>query len=125
LTVGELPFAVRAAFALALLVSLAVAERVSDGAYWSLAVLAVFLLVVLPVTVRVFGRHGGPAPRASGRAVLAFAATLTFLAAVETALIPDYGLGATFWIVAILIPSFEVLGWVARREARAEAEPAP
>ena len=40
------------------------------------------------------------------------------LTAIEVALIPDFGLGTTFWIVAILIPSLEFLGYLSRRESR-------
>ena len=60
-------------------------------------------------------------PKASGRAVVAFAAVLTALTAIEVALIPDFGLGSLFWIVAILIPSLEFLAYVTRLEARSSA----
>lgn len=118
MTVGELPLYVRVAFYAALLGVVALADLASDRAYWPLAVLAGFLLVVLPVSVRVFGRGGGPMPKATGRVVVAFAAVLTLLTAIEVALIPDLGLSAIFWIVAIIIPSFEFLGYAARWEAR-------
>jgi hypothetical protein len=118
MTVGELPLYVRAAFYVALLGALALAELLSDRFYWPLAVLAGFLLGVLPAIARVFGRERGPMPSASGRVVVGFAAVLTLLTAIEVALIPDLGLSAIFWIVAIVIPSFEVLGYLARREAR-------
>jgi hypothetical protein len=117
--IGELAWPVRVVFSLALLVSLAVAELVSDAFYWPLAVVAGFLFVVLPVVVRRFGRDTEAVPRASGRVVIIFAAVLTLLAVIEVALVPDFGLSATFWIVAILIPAIEVLGYLARREARA------
>ena len=125
MSVGELPLYVRVAFYGALLSALALAELLSDRSYWPLAVLAGFLLVVLPVLARVFGRARGPMPRASGRVVVAFAAVLTLLTAIEVALIPDLGLSAIFWIVAIVIPSFEFLGYAARREARARADSEP
>jgi hypothetical protein len=80
-----------------------------------------FLFVVLPIVARSFGRGRGPMPRASGRTTVAFAAFLTLLAAIEVALIPDLGLGPTFWIVAIIIPSMEFLGYLTRREARTPA----
>ena len=117
--IGELAWPVRVVFSVALLVSLAVVELVSDAFYWPLAVVAGFLFVVLPVVVRLFGQRRERIPRASGRVVIIFAAVLTLLAVIEVALVPDFGLGATFWIVAILIPSIEVLGYLARREARA------
>jgi FtsH-binding integral membrane protein len=119
-SVGELAWPVRVVFSVALLVSLAAAELVSDAFYWPLAVVAGFLFVVLPVVVRLFGRERKePIPRASGRVVIIFAAVLTLLAVTEVALVPDFGLGATFWIAAILVPSIEVLGYLTRREARA------
>lgn len=118
MTVSELPLVVRLAFSAALLGSLALAELLSDAFYVPLLVLLVFLFVVLPIIARSFGRGRGPMPRASGRTTLAFAAFLTFLATVEVVLIPDFGLGPTFWIVAIIIPSMEFLGYLTRREAR-------
>ena len=121
----ELPLAVRIAFYAWLLASLALAELTTDGALVPLAVLAGFLLVVLPFCVRRFGRDGEPRPKASGRAVVGFAAFLTVLTAIEVALIPDFGLGTTFWIVAILIPSLEFLGFLSRRESRMSAESEP
>ena len=114
----ELPVAVRVAFYAWLLVALALAELLTDGALVPLAVLAGFLLVVLPICVRVFGRAGEPRAKASGRTVVGFAAFLTVLTAIEVALVPDFGLGTTFWIVAILIPSFEFLGYLSRRESQ-------
>ncbi len=81
-----------------------------------------FLLVVLPFCIRRFGRDGESRPKASGRAVVGFAAFLTVLTAIEVALIPDFGLGTIFWIVAILIPSLEFLGFLSRRESRMSAE---
>lgn len=114
----ELPVAVRVAFYAWLLVALALAELLTDGALVPLAVLAGFLLVVLPICVRVFGRGGEPRAKASGRTVVGFAAFLTVLTAIEVALVPDFGLGTTFWIVAILIPSFEFLGYLSRRESQ-------
>jgi hypothetical protein len=118
--VGELAWPVRVVFTVTLLASLAAAEVFSDAFYWPLAVVAAFLFVVLPVVVRLFGRdREEPIPRASGRVVIVFAAVLTLLAVIEAALVPDFGLGATFWIAAILIPSIEVLGYLTRREARA------
>jgi hypothetical protein len=121
-TVGELPLWVRLAFYAALLGALAVAELVAENVWVTVAVLAVFLLGVLPLIVRRFGRTGGSFPKASGRAVVAFAAVLTALTAIETVLVPDFGLGATFWIVAILIPSLEFFAWVVRSESRAGDE---
>lgn len=118
----ELPVAVRVAFYAWLLVALALAELLTDGSLVPLAVLAVFLLVVLPLCVRYFGRAGEPRAKASGKTVVGFAAFLTVLTAIETALIPDYELGAIFWIVAILIPSLEFLGFLSRRESRMSAE---
>lgn len=120
MTVGELPFVVRLGLYAALLASLAAADLLSDSAWVPFLVLVGFLIVVLPFTVRVFGRRGGPMPRASGRAIVGFAAVLTLLTAIEVSVIPDYGLGAIFWIVATLIPSFEVLGYLARSEVRAD-----
>jgi predicted PurR-regulated permease PerM len=118
-TLGELAWPVRVVFSVALLVSLAAAEVFSDAFYWPLAVAAGFLFVVLPVVARLFGRRTERVPRASGRVVIIFAAVLTLLAVIEVALVPDFGLGATFWIAAILIPSIELLGYLAHREARA------
>jgi hypothetical protein len=126
MTVGELPFPVRLAFYAALLASLAVADLVSDGLWFSLLVLAGFLFVVLPVVVRAFARERGPMPpKATTRDVIAFAAVLTLLAAIETALVPDFGLGAIFWIVAVVVPSLEVLSYLTRQEARARADSEP
>jgi hypothetical protein len=122
-TVGELPGAVRVAFYAALLGGLALAELLTDSFWVTLVVLVGFLFAVLPLTARRFGRGRGPMPRASGRAVVAFAAVLTILTAIEVALVPDFGLGATFWIVAILIPAFEFLGYVTRLEARSRSRP--
>lgn len=121
----ELPVAVRVAFYAWLLVALALADLLTDGALVTLAVLAGFLLIGLPLCVRFFGRPGEPRAKASGRTVVGFAAFLTVLTAVEVALIPDLGLGTTFWIVAILIPSLEFLGFLSRRESRALAESEP
>lgn len=112
----ELPVSVRIAFYAALLGTLALVDLSTDGSLGSLAVLAGFLLVVLPVCVRLFGSAGEPRSKASGRTVVGFAAFLTALTAIEVALVPDFGLGATFWIVAILIPSLEFLGFLSRRE---------
>jgi hypothetical protein len=124
MTVGELPFPVRLAFYAALLASLAVADLVSDGIWLSLVVLAGFLFIVLPAVVRAFARERGPTPRATTRDVVAFAAVLTLLAAVETALVPDFGLGAVFWIVAVVVPSLEVLSYLTRQpRTRADSEP--
>jgi hypothetical protein len=121
MTVGELPFPVRLAFYAALLACLAVADLVSDGFWLSLVVLAGFLFIVLPIVVRAFARERGPTPRTTTRDVVAFAAVLTLLAAVETALVPDFGLGAIFWIVAVVVPSLEVLSYLTRQEARTRA----
>jgi predicted PurR-regulated permease PerM len=121
----ELPVAVRIAFYAWLLVGLALADLLTDGALVTLAVLAGFLFIVLPLCVRFLGRHGEPRAKASGRTVVGFAAFLTVLTAVEVALIPDFGLGTTFWIVAILIPSLEFLGYLSRRESRMSAERKP
>ena len=121
----ELPVAVRIAFYAWLLASLALAELLTDGALVPLAVVAAFLFVVLPFCVRRFGRAGESRPKASGRAIVLFAAFLTILTAIEVALIPDLALGTTFWIVAILIPSLEFLGYVSRREARMSAKSEP
>lgn len=118
----ELPIAVRIAFYAWLLVALALADFLTDGSLVPLAVLAGFLLVVLPLCVRFLGRAGEPRAKASGKTVVGFAAFLTVLTAIETALIPDYELGAIFWIVAILIPSLEFLGFLSRRESRMSAE---
>ena len=117
----ELPVAVRVAFYAWLLAALALAELLTDGALISLAVLAGFLLVVLPLCVRFFGSPGEPRGKASGKTIVGFAAFLTVLTAIEVALIPDFGLGTTFWIVAILIPSLEFLGYLSRRESRERA----
>jgi hypothetical protein len=117
-TVGELPFPVRLVFYAALLASLAVADLVSDGLWLSLLVLAGFLFVVLPMVVRAFARERGPMPKTTTRDIVAFAAVLTLLAAIETALVPDFGLGAVFWIVAVVVPSLEVLSYLTRQEAR-------
>lgn len=117
--VGELAWPVRAAFYVALLVSLAATDLVSDEFYGPLAVLAGFMFLVLPVVARAFGRPKEAMPHASGQVVVAFAAVLTLLTAIEVAVIPDFGLSSIFWIVAILIPAIEVLGYLTRREARA------
>ena len=122
MTVGELPFLVRLGFYAALLACLAVADLVSDGLWLSLVVLAGFLFIVLPVVVRRFARERGPMPRATTRDIVAFAAVLTLLAAIEVALVPDFGLGAVFWIVAVVVPSLEVLSYLTRQEARPSAE---
>jgi hypothetical protein len=116
--VTELPFLVRLAFYVALLASLAAADLLWDSFWLSLLVLIAFLFVVLPLVVRAFGREGGPLPKTTGRDVVAFAAVLTLLAAVETALVPDYGLGAIFWIVAVVAPSLEMLSYLTRSEAQ-------
>ncbi len=121
----ELPVAVRIAFYAWLLVGLALAELLTDGSLVPIAVLAGFLLVILPVCVRRFGKPGEPRAKASGKTVVGFAAFLTVLTAIEVALIPDFGLGAIFWIVAILIPSLEFLGFLSRRESRVSAESEP
>jgi len=121
-TLGELPLPVRLGFYAALLGALAAAELLADSVWVSVAVLGVFLLVVLPLVVRRFGRTGGPVPKASGRAVVAFAAALTVLTAIETVLVPDFGLGATFWIAAILIPSLEFFAYLVRGESQARAD---
>jgi hypothetical protein len=115
-TVGELPFLVRLGFYAALLASLAAADLLSDEGWVPLVVLVGFLFVVLPASVRLFGRRRGTIPRASGREIVAFAAVLTLLTAIEVAVVPDLGLGAIFWIVATLIPSFEVLGYLTRNQ---------
>jgi hypothetical protein len=119
--IGELPSVVRVAYYAALLTALGVVDALTEDWYLPLAVLVAFLFLVLPVLVRLFGRRPVAMPKASGRSIIAFAAVLTVLTAIETALIPDYGLGALFWIVATLIPSFEFLGYVARREARSRS----
>lgn len=115
---GELPPLARLAFYACLLAGLALADVLVDGWYGPFVVLLGFLFLVLPIFVRLFGRSGGPMPKASGRAVVAFAAALTVLTAIEVALIPDFGLGALFWIIAILIPSLEFLAYFTRWEAR-------
>jgi uncharacterized Tic20 family protein len=115
-TVGELPAFVRAGFYAALLGALAVTDLLADEVLASLIVLAGFLFLLLPIAVRLFGRRRRPMPRATTRDVVAFAAALTVLAAIEAVLIPDFGLGAIFWIVAVIIPSVEFLGYFARRE---------
>jgi hypothetical protein len=125
MTVGELPFVVRLGFYAALLASLAVADLVSDGLWLPLLVLAGFLFVVLPMVVRAFARERGPTPKTTTRDVVAFAAVLTLLAAIETALVPDFGLGAIFWIVAVIVPSLEVLSYLTRQEARTRADSEP
>ena len=117
----ELPIAVRIAFYAWLLVALALAELLTDGSLVPLAVLAGFLLVVLPLCIRYFGRAGEQRAKASGKSVVGFAAFLTVLTAIEVALVPDFGLGTIFWIVAILIPSLEFLGFLSRRELRMSA----
>jgi hypothetical protein len=119
-TVGELPFLVRLGFYAALLASLAAADLLSDEGWVPLVVLVGFLFVVLPASVRLFGRRRGTIPRASGREIVAFAAVLTLLTAIEVAVVPDLGLGAIFWIVATLIPSFEVLGYLTRNQPRTD-----
>ena len=116
--IGELPPAVRVVYYAALLAALGVADALTVDWYGPFAVLVGFLFLVLPAVVRLFGRRRVAMPRASGRSIVAFAAVLTVLTAIETALIPDFGLGALFWIVATLIPSFEFLGYIARQEAR-------
>jgi hypothetical protein len=116
--VGELPWPVRVGFYGALLAALAVADRASDSVWPPLGVLAAFLLAGLPVLVKAFAEERESMPRASGQAIVGFAAVLTVLTTIEVAVIPDYGLGALFWIVATLIPAFEALGYLARREAR-------
>jgi hypothetical protein len=116
---GELPWFIRAAFYAALLASLAAADRLVDGLWAPLVVLGAFLFLVLPSLARAFGRPKEALPHASGQVVVAFAAVLTLLTAIEVAVVPDFGLGAIFWIVAILIPSVEVLGYLTRREAAA------
>ena len=103
MTVGELPFLVRLGFYAALLASLAAADLLSDEGWVPLIVLVGFLFAVLPATVRLFGRGRGPMPRASGREIVAFAAVLTLLTAIEVSVVPDFGLGALFWIVATLV----------------------
>lgn len=118
----ELPIAVRIAFYAWLLVALALAELLTDGALIPLAVLAGFLFVVLPLCVRFVGSTGEARAKASGKTVVGFAAFLTILTAIEVALIPDFGLGTIFWIVAILIPALEFLGFLSRRESRMSAE---
>jgi hypothetical protein len=125
MTVGELPFPVRLGFYAALLASLAAADLLSEGIWLSLVVLAGFLFVVLPIVVRAFARERRPMPKTTTRDVVAFAAVLTLLAAIETALVPDFGLGATFWIVAVVIPSLEVLSYLTRQEARTRADSEP
>ena len=117
----EIPVAVRIAFYAWLLAALALAELLTDGSLVPLVVLAGFLFVVLPICVRVFGRAGEPRAKASGKTVVGFAAFLTLLTAIEVALVPDFGLGTIFWIVAILIPSLEFLGFLSRRELRMSA----
>jgi small-conductance mechanosensitive channel len=119
--VGELRWPVRVAFYVALLICLALADIVFDDFFGPMAVIVVFVAVVLVVARRASGEVREPIPKASGRAVIFFAAALTLLTAIETALIPDYGLGAVFWIVAILIPALEFLGYFTRREARTQA----
>lgn len=114
---GELAWPVRVAFYVALLACLAAADRLFDDVLAPLAVVVVFLFVVLPLVARAFGHPRESLPHASNRAVIGFAAALTLLTAVEVALVPDFGLGAVFWIVAILIPAIEVLGYLTRREA--------
>jgi hypothetical protein len=121
----ELPVAVRIAFYAWLLAALALAELTTDGALMPLGVLAGFLFVVLPLCVRFLGRAGEPRAKASGKTVVGFAAFLTVLTAIEVALIPDFGLGTTFWVVGILIPSLEFLGYLSRRESRALGESEP
>lgn len=116
---GELAVPVRAAFYATLLACLAGADLIFDALLAPLAVIVVFMFLVLPLVVRSFGRPKDSIPHASGRVVVAFAAVLTLLTAIEVSLVPDFGLGALFWIVAILIPSIEVLGYLTRREARA------
>lgn len=118
MTVGELPVPVRLGFYAALLASLAAADLLSDEGWVPFVVLVGFLFVVLPASVRLFGRRRGAIPRASGREIVAFAAVLTLLTAIEVAVVPDFGLGALFWIVATLIPSFEVLGYLTRNQPR-------
>jgi hypothetical protein len=114
---GELSWPVRAAFYVALLACVAAADLLFDDVLAPLAVVVVFLFVALPLVARSFGRPKDSLPHASNRAVIGFAAVLTLLTAVEVAVVPDFGLGAVFWIVAILIPSVEVLGYLTRREA--------
>jgi hypothetical protein len=118
MTIGELPPLARVAFYACLLGGLALVDVLTDDWYGPVAVLVGFLFLVLPVFVRLFGRSGDPMPRASGRAVVAFAAVLTTLTAIEVALVPDFGLGAIFWIIATVIPALESLAYFTRREAR-------
>jgi hypothetical protein len=115
-TLGEIPFPVRLGFYAALLASLAAADLLSDGLWLSLLVLIGFLFVVLPIVVRAFARERGPMPKATTRDVITFAAVLTLLAAIETAVVPDFGLGAIFWIVAVVVPSLEVLSYLTRKD---------
>ena len=118
MTVGELPLLVRLGFYAALLASLAAADLLSHSSWVPFVVLLGFLFVVLPATVRLFGRSRGPMPHASGREIVAFAAVLTLLTAIEVSVVPDFGLGALFWIVATLVASFEALGYLARQKGR-------
>jgi hypothetical protein len=117
-SVGELPLLVRLAFYAGLLGAVAAVDLLGGSLLLQLVVLAVFMLAILPVLARRFGGGERHLPHASGRAVLAFAAFLTLLAGIETVLVPDFGLGALFWIVAVIVPSLEFLAYVTRRQAR-------
>lgn len=115
--VGELPLLVRLAFYAGLLGALAAVDLLTGSVLLQLVVLAVFLLAILPLLARRFTRGERHLPHANGRAVVAFAAFLTLLAGIETVLVPDFGLGALFWIVAVIVPSLEFLAYVTRGEA--------
>jgi hypothetical protein len=117
--IEELPFPARLAFYAVVLLAVGLADAFTDDWYAPFAALVAALFLVLPAFVRIFGsRSGGPYPKASGQAVLAFAVVLTGLTAIEVSLVPDFGLGALFWILAILIPALESLAYFTRREAR-------
>ncbi len=118
---GELAWPIRVAFYGALLGCLAAADVLFGDIGAPLAVVLVFLFLVLPLVARAWGRPAESVPHASNQAVIGFAAVLTLLTAIEVALVPDFGLGAVFWIVAILIPSVEVLRYLTRREAGTSA----
>lgn len=127
MTLEDLPVSGRVVFYAGLLLAIGAGDALSDDFYVPLAVLVILLLAGIPIAGRLFGRGREPVPadaKPSGRIVVAFAAALTAIVVVETALIPDFGLGPIFWIVADLIPPIELHRYLARREARTRADSA-
>lgn len=121
LRIGELPPFVRAGLYVVLLGAIATTELVFDDLYAPFAVLLLFLFVVAPVAGRAFGRgRQGIDERPSPLVSVAFVFLSASLVAIEIVLLPDLGLGPTFWTIAVLIPVFELYGYSARREARSQ-----